>query len=348
MDKIISEPIAAFLNSSSLFITGGTGFFGRSLLRRISEVNAITPLRKYAVTVLSRNPGAFFAQYPEFSSENWLCLVRGDVSNTLDKVDGLESNYSHILHAAADSTVGPQMPLLERYDQIVEGTRNVLDFAVKVGAKRFLLTSSGGVYGAQPPAMEKISEEYLGMPDPLGANNTYSVSKRMAEHLCSLYANKSRLEIVVARCFAFVGPDLPLDAHFAIGNFIGDVLKGLPIYIKGDGSPLRSYLYQSDLADWLLNLVDQGSSGHAYNVGSDKAISILELAQLVKSSLDSDVQIVVQNNQLADNVDRNRYIPNIKKIQQDLGMSITVPLSQAIKLTVQHLKSSTFQVHSNV
>ena len=348
MDKKISEPIAAFLNSSSLFITGGTGFFGRSLLRRISEVNVISPLRKYAVTVLSRNPEAFLSQFPEFSSENWLCLVHGNILNSLEKVGGLGSNYSHVIHAAADSTVGPQMPLFERYDQIVEGTRNVLDFAVNVGAKRFLLTSSGGVYGVQPPTMEKISEEYLGMPDPLSANNTYSVSKRMAEHLCSLYANKSRLEIVVARCFAFVGSDLPLDSHFAIGNFIGDVLKGLPILIKGDGSPLRSYLYQSDLADWLLTLVNQGSSGHAYNVGSDKAISILDLAHLVKSSLDSDVQIVVQNNQLADNVNRNRYIPNIDKIQQDLGMSITVPLSQAIRLTVQNFKSSTSQVHSNV
>ena len=348
MDKIISESISVFLNSSSLFITGGTGFFGRSLLRRISEVNTLSPLRKYAVTVLSRNPEAFLAQYPEFSHEPWLCIVRGDILSNLESVDRLETHYSHIIHAAADSTVGPAMPFLERHDQIVVGTRNILDFAVKVGAKRFLLTSSGGAYGVQPATIEKIPEIYLGMPDPLGAANTYSVSKRMAEHLCSLYANKYGLEIVVARCFAFVGPDLPLDAHFAIGNFIGDALKGLPISIKGNGSPLRSYLYQSDLADWLLTLVNRGSSGDAYNVGSDKAISILELANLVRSSLDSNVEIHVQNNQLADNKERNRYIPNIDKIQQDLGVRVSVPLSQAIKLTAQHFRNSSSQVHSNV
>ena len=336
-----------FLNSSSLFITGGTGFFGRSLLRYLSEVHSISPLRKNTVTVLSRNPEVFFKQYPEFSDENWLCLVQGDVLNNLDSISTEKSHYSHVIHAAADSTNGPQMPLLERFDQIVSGTQNVLDFAVKVGAKRFLLTSSGGVYGAQPSTLETISEEYLGMPDPLVASNTYSVGKRIAEHLCSLYADQSSLEIVIARCFAFVGPDLPLDAHFAIGNFIGDVLKGLPISIKGNGSPLRSYLYQSDLAEWLLALADRGSAGQAYNVGSDQAISILDLAHLVRSSLDSNVDIQVENNQLADNVDRNRYIPNINKIQQDLKVSITVPLSLAIELTARNFRNFSNQGHQH-
>ena len=337
MDRKIASPLK-FLESSALFITGGTGFFGRSLLRQILEISYQFPLPTGAVTVLSRNPEGFLIKYPEFANLNWLCFIRGDILNHPENIIGLGNNYSHIIHAAADSTAGPQMPLLDRFDQIVNGTRNMLDFAVKVGAKRFLLTSSGGVYGPQPTIMETISEEYLGMPDPMVAIGTYSIGKRVAEHLCSLYANKNRLEIVVARCFAFVGPDLPLDAHFAIGNFIGDVLKGLPISIKGDGSPLRSYLYQSDLADWLLALIDRGASGQAYNVGSDQAISIVELAELVRTSLDSNVEIQVKNNQLVDNRDRNRYIPDIHKIRRDLDVSIKVPLSNAIELTAKNFR----------
>ena len=344
----IKSKTANFLNNSSLFVTGGTGFFGRSLLRRILEISSHIDIRDSAVTVLTRDPSKFLANYPEFSYKNWLAFCQGDVLQSLDVISSEGKNYSHILHAAADSTLGPKMGSLDRFDQIVTGTRNILDFAVKVKAKRFLLTSSGGAYGALPANFESFPESYMGMANPLEPSNSYSVAKRLAEHLCSLYAEKNDLEVVIARCFAFVGPDLPLDVHFAIGNFIRDALNGDPIVVNGDGSPMRSYLYQSDLADWLLTLVNHGSTGHAYNVGSNEAISILELAHLVKSSLNPDVGIQVQNNQLAHGVDRNRYIPNIAKIKQDLGMSITIPLSQAIKLTAQNFKSSKSQFHSNV
>ena len=333
VDKKIFDPAADFLNSSSLFVTGGTGFFGRSLLRRIIEVSHQIPLLPEAVTVLTRNPEEFLNQYPEFTNLNWLRLIRGDVLNSLKNVDRLDENYSHIIHAAADSTAGPQMPLLERYDQIVSGTRNVLNFALKVNAKKFLLISSGGVYGAQPVEMNSFPETFLGMPDPLNAINTYSVAKRMAEHLCALYANSYDLNIVVARCFAFVGPDLPLNAHFAIGNFIRDALNHSPIVVNGNGSPLRSYLYQADLADWLLALVEHGAAGQAYNVGSDEVISILDLAYLVKRTLSPNIDIVVKGANSSEELVRNRYVPDIHKIKDELSVRISVSLKRAIELT---------------
>lgn len=326
---------ANFLNNSSLFITGGTGFFGRSLLRRISEISRQTDIKDSAVTVLTRNPKLFLANYPEFSDEKWLTFCQGDILQNLDGVSSEGKSYSHVLHAAADSTLGPKMGSLERFDQIVTGTRNILDFAVKVKAKRFLLTSSGGAYGALPSNLESFPESYTGMANPLEPTNAYSVAKRLAEHLCTLYAEKYDLEVVVARCFAFVGPDLPMDVHFAIGNFIRDALNGNPIVINGDGSPMRSYLYQDDLADWLLVLIERGASGNAYNVGSDQAISILDLAKLVKLTLSAKVNIDVRGSGDTVNVIRNTYIPNLEKIMQDLGVRVTIPLVKAIELTAQ-------------
>ena len=130
------------------------------------------------------------------------------------------------------------------------------------GIRRFLLTSSGGVYGPQPPDMKYMPESHNGMPDPLNPAHAYSVAKRCAEHLCALYRDQHGLEPVIARCFAFVGRDLPLDVHFAIGNFIRDALYSREIVVSGDGSAIRSYMDQRDLAAWLLGL-DRARTGRA-------------------------------------------------------------------------------------
>jgi UDP-glucuronate decarboxylase len=201
------------VRETQILLTGGTGFFGRALLRNWqSKQNAGHTVPE--VTVLSRSPDAFQAQYPEFSGLSWLTLHLGDITEPDSFPQG--QKYSHVLHAATDSTLGPQILPMQRYDQIVEGTRNILDFAISCNARRFLLISSGGVYGPQPAELEQIPEDYHAMPDPLDSGNVYSVAKSASEHLCALYNETYGLHTVIARCFAFVGKDLPLDAHFAI------------------------------------------------------------------------------------------------------------------------------------
>ena len=318
-----------------VLLTGGTGFFGKALLRHWLAA-AGTGAEVPGVTVLSRDPGGFLARHPEFAAQPWLRLHTGDILEPAT----LPANtpFTHVLHAAADSTLGPRLTPLQRYTQIVDGTRHLLDYAAAHRIPRFLLTSSGGVYGAQPQDTAQMPESHHGMPDPLNAQHAYSVAKRCAEHLCALYAQQHGIQTVVARCFAFVGRDLPLDAHFAIGNFIRDALGAPGITVSGDGTPVRSYMDQRDLAHWLDVLLRKGQTGQAYNVGSDAAVSIAELAHRVRDLLAPGKPVHVEATAAAADAGsfRNRYVPSIAKARSELGVELRYTLEDAVRETARH------------
>ena len=325
-----------------IFVTGGTGFFGKALLNDF----VAHPSEEVEICVLSRDPERFLAHHPAYSGQKNLIFLKGDIQ----KPDSLphQESFSHILHAATDSTLGPQLAPLSRFQQIVEGTTHILDLAVATGAKRFLLTSSGGIYGPQPAELEAIPEDWGGSPPLNEPATAYSQAKRTAEHLCALYREAHGLQTVIARCFAFVGPDLPLDVHSAIGNFIRDALGAEAIRVAGDGTPLRTYLDQSDLAHWLWTLLLEGQDGGTYNVGSDEVVSIAQLAHLVRDLIapEKPVHILGQPNAATA---RNRYVPNISKARQLHGLKVTVPLAVAIQQTAHaHQASGTWEANPHL
>lgn len=286
---------------------------------------------------MTRDPDHFLRNHPEFNKLSWLSFHQGDILDSLS-LPG-DQGFTHLIHAATDSTMGPKLSPLDRYQQIVDGTRNLLDYAVTHRISRFLLTSSGGVYGPQPETMAQMPESHWGIPNPLQAHNAYSVAKRCAEHLCALYQDRYGLETVVARCFAFVGRDLPLDVHFAIGNFIRDALTQPEITVSGDGTPIRSYMDQRDLARWLTKLLRFGRAGEAYNVGSDQAISIRELAHLVRDTIAPRKSVRVIG-QVSEQNFRNRYVPSIQKARVHLGLCLDFSLEVSIKETARFNKST--------
>ncbi len=288
------------------------------------------PDSRFSVTLLSRNPDLFLRNNPGFANYNWLTLHHGDILDVSSYPAA--QDFSYLIHAATDSTNGPSLSPIERFEQILNGTANLLEFAHSNNIPRFLYISSGAVYGTQPDNLPAIPEHWTGSPELTNAANAYGVAKRAAEHLCHLYRATHGLEVVIARCFAFVGPALPLDVHFAIGNFIRDALQNESITVGGDGSAIRSYLEQSDLAEWLIILLLRGVSGETYNVGSDQAVTIRELAYLVRDLLAPQKSVRFLGSPQASG-SRNRYVPDISKAKQDLGCDVRIPLAEAIRLT---------------
>ena len=315
-------------SGKSFFITGGTGFFGMWLLESFAHINDQLALGMRA-TILTRDPAAFARKAPHLTTRADLRLIQGDIRS----FPFPEGEFDHIIHAATEASakLNEEAPH-EMLDAIVAGTRRVLDLAAQCGVKKLLLTSSGAVYGKQPSEITHISEDYFGAPDPLLSGSAYGEGKRLAEHMCCVHARQHGYEAKIARCFAFVGPHLPLDAHFAIGNFIRDAMRGTPIQINGDGTPMRSYLYASDLAVWLWTILFKAPHARAYNVGSDEGISIKSLADIVVmahgGSLPLKLAVSPQSG-----CSILRYVPAIKRASEDLGLRVRINLVEGINKT---------------
>lgn len=321
------------LRGERIFFTGGTGFIGSWFLECLCYANQALDL-KIHLKVLSRDPAGFASRFKHLAEEPAIELVTGDV-RTLE-FDGC--NYGIVIHAATDASakLNRENPLLMA-DTIVEGTRRVLEFARFAGARRVLMLSSGGVYGKFMPGVTHVPEDCPSGPDPLDPYYTYSESKRMAELLCAIFAQQFGLEIPVARVFALVGPRLPLDAHFAAGNFIRDGLAGGPIRVAGDGVAVRSYLYAADLIVWLLAILVRGQSSRAYNVGSDLGVSIKVLAETVASVLPQRPIVEVGGRADASNP-VNYYVPDVTRARAELGLDVNTPLAESINRTVSWLQ----------
>jgi UDP-glucuronate decarboxylase len=322
----------------NLLFSGGTGFVGRALLRHLlSLCQSGRPLQFDRVIVLSRDPARFLQRYPEFAGHKWLRFHLGDIEVPMSLPR--EGGFTHILHAAADSTDAARLTQLQRYDQIVAGTRNMLQLAVDARVKRFLLTSSGGVYGPQPPDLAAIPESYNGMPNPMNADNVYGVAKRQAEHLCALYREQFGIETVIARCFAFVGEDLPLDAHFAAGNFMRDALFRDEIRVSGDGLPVRSYMDQAELARWLLTMLNMGTPGRAYNLGSPDAVTIAQMARLVRDIVAPHKKVTILAQPGFGDAGRNLYLPDVSRAESELDLVNEIRLAEAIERAANGIRS---------
>ena len=311
-----------------IFLTGGTGFFGCWLVEGFCHVNRVLGLNA-RLSILTRNAVAFAEKCPHLASDPAITLHPGDVRAF--QFPGEE--YGFMIHAATEARARQAATApLEMLSTIIAGTERALQFATSHGVRKFLLTSSGAVYGKQPEDLTHVPETFQGVIDPLIPANIYAEGKRVSELLCALYQERAALECKIARCWAFCGPYLPLDEHFAIGNFIGDVLAGRPIQIQGDGTPRRSYLYAADLAVWLWTILLRAPALTPINVGSSHDVSIFELAQTVAATLKPGTEIHVARQPVPGSPSL-RYVPNVDRAKQLLGLQETVRLEDSIRRT---------------
>lgn len=299
------------MKKNKILVTGGTGFFGCSLLDMIAAGN----WRDCRFILLSRRAESFALSHPEYTALENVEFISGDV-RALSKLD---AGFDYIIHAATPAVDTPDDAELR--DIIIAGTESVLAFAKRCNVKKLLNISSGGVYGSgTQPFSEKT---------PCRPLTVYGKAKLEAENLVL----SSGIPSVVMRAFAFAGKHLRRDVHFAFGNFLADALAGRDIVIKGDGTPLRSYMHSDDLARWMMTMLLDGRPGRIYNCGSPEAVSIKALAERINAQLNPAGKITVLTPAVP-GAPVSSYVPDVKLAEGELGLSLQVSLEDAIKRSV--------------
>lgn len=300
------------MRNKRIFITGGTGFFGKSLFRHCRE------LEENDIVLLTPEPEKEIRESPFLCANKRIEFLYGDIRDF--EFPGRDFDY--IFHGATTSC--KIISDDEMRSVVIDGTKHILNFAKQnKNLSNLLYISSGAVYGNKYNF--PLNEDLHCAPI-----NVYGRSKFAAEQLCC----NSGVPYSIARCFAFVGEYLPLNAHFAIGNFIRDCINNKSIIINGDGTPIRTYLYSGELAHWLWMILSKGESGGTYNVGSDQEISICELAEIVRrvARTRNEIKVLSPPN----GVTPHRYVPDISKILSKLKLKVNTSLEDAIKKTLEY------------
>jgi nucleoside-diphosphate-sugar epimerase len=315
------------LSGRRVFITGGAGFIGTTLARRLVDANDVVALDNLHRDALTRTD---LAGHPNFT------FVQGDVLDA-ELVREVSAGATHIVHCAAIAGVDTVLESPVRTMRVnLIGTYNVLEAAVATQGtlERFLDFSTSEVFGTH--AFHVVEGQVSTIGSVGEARWTYAVSKLAGEHMAHAYHDELHLPTVTVHPFNVYGPGQI--GGGAIRAFIEAALAGRDLVIHGDGSQIRAWCYVDDMVDAsLLCLEHDEAAGQTFNVGNPRStVTIWDLAQRVKRLTGCPGEIVFQPLHYADVELR---IPNVEKIRELMGWEPQVDLDDGLEQTIAWYRS---------
>lgn len=303
-----------------ILVTGGTGFIGSHLCKRLLEEG-------HYVICLDNNFTGNMNNIKELRTNPNFEFIRHDIT------EPIRIEVEQIYHLAC-----PASPDAYQYNPIktvktnVIGTLNVLGLAKRVKA-RVLLSSTSEVYG--DPEISPQVEEYWGHVNPIGIRSCYDEGKRMAETLMMEYHRNNGVDIRIARIFNTYGPNMDKNDGRVVSNFINQCLEEKDITIYGDGSQTRSFCYVSDLVEGLVKLMNQTETIGPINLGNPREMAIKELAHCVKELTQSKTNITFKDLPKDDPKQRR---PDITKAKTLLKWEPKIVLEEGLEKTINYFK----------
>lgn len=318
-------------------MTGATGPFGKAILHYLNE-----NIPGCSVVILTRSPEKAKS---EFGHCRYLDIdyIELDFANVKGKeyleIPGCEY-VIHMASVTAAESYNSIDPFL-KYRVLESGAELIASYCIHNKVKKALFTSSGAVYG-EYSAMEEINESdsckvMVDMPDKYAL----SIGKLAAEFTFSYLNKYTSTDSCICRCFGICGPGLPVDLHYALGNFVDSALKGKEIIIRSDGSSRRSFMDTRDLSRWILSLLTSETKYLIYNVGSNEAISIKDLAETVRKVTGSISQIEIRGEDCSrlSNPNVSSFVPSINRAMSE-GLGLEYKLVESIRYYADWVMSS--------
>ena len=303
-------------------ISGAAGFIGSHLCDRLIEGgHSVIAVDNFKTG--SRRNIAHLQGHARFR------FVEHDVTQPLPIPD----TFDHVWHLA--SLASPKEYLahpIETLEAGSTGTRNMLEIAVRDGA-RFLLTSTSECYG--DPLEHPQKETYWGNVNPVGPRSCYDESKRYAEALTMAYHRCHGLRTNIARIFNTYGPRMALHDGRVVPAFLDQALRGQPLTVFGAGTQTRSFCYVSDLVDGLVRL-SSSEERLPVNLGNPIELTIIEFAERIRSLMDAHLELVFEP---LPQDDPQKRQPDISKARHLLGWEPKVRLEDGLRETVEYFKA---------
>ena len=255
-------------------------------------------------------------------------FLQADVTRPLE----VEGPLDWVLHFASPASP-PRYLKLPIATLLVnaEGTRHLLDLALRKGA-RFFLASTSEVYG--DPLVHPQPETYWGNVNPIGPRSIYDEGKRYAEALTTAYHRAYGVPVRIVRIFNTYGPFMDPEDGRVVSSFIVQALRGEPLTVFGDGSQTRSFCYVDDLIEGIRRLMEVDYP-YPVNLGSPEEYRVLELAQLVKELTGSPSPITFLPLPEGDSKQRR---PDITLARRLLGWEPRVPVREGLKRTIAYFR----------
>jgi len=312
------------MEPKSLLVIGGTGFFGKSIVKYLSN-NSLLNIKINKIFILSRRKLELAIYNKKLKKKFKIIKINSNILTikSLPKAD-------YVIYAA----------ILKNYKNDHKAVKNYLNLAKKNNLKsKILYISSGAVYGKQPETYKGFKENYLQFNNKISFKKSYkkeySEIKLKNEKLFQQFG-KAGAKVSIARCFSFVGPNLPLNATYVIGNIINNILRNKNIIIKANYKIIRSYMYSDDLVKWLFKILENSNTRcPIYNVGSDDAVSIHTLADILAKKYKLKVKKPIK----ISNLITDKYIPNIDKAKKNFNLSNTLSSYNSIVKTINIIKA---------
>ena len=316
-------------------VTGGSGFIG-------SHLTTALLTRGDSVIVLDDLSTGSAKNLESLASNPNLEIVSGSIlDNAL--VDSLVAKVDHVLHlAAAVGVFNIVNNPLKSLETNIGGTENVLGACAKYG-KPFFLTSSSEIYGKNTNVpLSEESDRIVG--SPLKSRWSYSEAKAIDESLAFFHHTQNKLPARIVRLFNTVGPRQIGQYGMVVPRFVSAAISGQDISVYGDGKQSRAFCHVDDVIEALLLVFDSPKAiGQVYNVGNNFEISIADLAKMVIEVTDSSSKLEFKS--YADAYgpgfeDLERRVPDISKVERDLGWAPKRDLTQIIQDIALDLKNS--------